>query len=99
MEAIMHDEPINLGPAQWSDLNEVPANRRKLDGCRLNLEQINLLSKRENELGAWQEVSGGKFWNPDEGAARLEFIAANHVEGGMWIAGAPEPTSDQDGAA
>jgi hypothetical protein len=84
--------PVDLGPAQWTDLNEVPPHRRKLDGNRLTLEQINTLARREHELGGWKvipEVENGKFWDLNEGAARLEFMTNHHAENGIWVDGGP----------
>jgi hypothetical protein len=83
------DEPQKLPPANWQDLNQVPAPRRKLENAKLTLEQINWLDARAIELGDWvrNEQGAPLFFNPDEGAARAEFMKAHHIENGQWLEG------------
>jgi hypothetical protein len=76
---------MNLGAAQWTDLNAVPAPFRKLNGARLSLEQINCLATRAVELGGIRDNGFGEVFEPSEGAARVEFMAIHKIEAGVWV--------------
>lgn len=75
--------------ATYTDLNNVPEPFRKLSGAKLSLEHINWLSQRSAELGAFKKVGDGEIFEPDEGAARVEFAASHHIEGSIWVEGPP----------
>lgn len=81
------DTPVALPPANWTNLNDVPIQFRKLNGARLDLEQANWIDSKAHEYGYWVEDTDGNALHfvKDFAKAREEFKEYSGAFGNVWM--------------